>query len=45
MKTVKESFKSHFLTGFLWRIKAVTIGLVLENFKNLVLAGFFWDFL
>jgi hypothetical protein len=46
MKTVKESFKSPSLSGFLWRLlKAVTMRLVLESFKSLVLAGFFWDFL
>jgi hypothetical protein len=29
----------------LWRLKAVTIRLVLESFKSLVLASSFWDFL
>jgi hypothetical protein len=29
----------------LWRIKAVTMRLVLESFKSLVLASSFWDFL
>jgi hypothetical protein len=37
---VKKSWKSPSLSGFLWRLKAVTMRRVLESFESLAIALF-----